>query len=100
MHAINIYSDLSYDNSVPLQLTTDVEREAKMLPPDRAREMVVDGMQTVKEAAAFLGVSVATLYGLMARGDLPFVKLGRSRRIPRRALVDLAAKNLIGRGDT
>jgi excisionase family DNA binding protein len=64
-----------------------------------ARDLVADGLKTVREAASFLGISVAGTYQLMARGDLPFVKIGRSRRIPRRALVELAAKNLVGRGD-
>ena len=32
------------------------------------------------------------LYELMGGGELPFVKLGRSRRIPRRAIVELAGR--------
>jgi excisionase family DNA binding protein len=62
-------------------------------------DLVAEGLVTVKEAGQFLRLSVASVYGLMARGELPFVKLGRSRRIPRRALVELAARNLVGRGD-
>jgi excisionase family DNA binding protein len=53
----------------------------------------------VKDAARFLHISVAGLYAMMGRGELPFVKLGRSRRIPHRALVELAARNLIGGRD-
>ena len=56
--------------------------------------LVVDGLLTVAEAAAFLRLSRATLYQIMDRGELPFVKLGRSRRIPKRALVELAAAHL------
>jgi hypothetical protein len=33
----------------------------------------------------------------MDRGDLPFVLIGRSRRVPRRALLQLAMKGLVGR---
>ena len=47
-------------------------------------------------AAAFLSRSRATLYTLMDRGELPFVKIGRSRRIPKRAVVELAARGLRG----
>jgi excisionase family DNA binding protein len=65
----------------------------------QAEELVADGLLTVKEAAAFLRLSVARVYALMADGDLVFVKIGRSRRIPRRGLVELAARNLVGRGD-
>src|SRR2546423_133303 len=39
------------------------------------------GYAKVKEGAAFLGLSVAKLYQLMSSGELPSVKLGKSRRI-------------------
>jgi hypothetical protein len=32
----------------------------------------------------------------MEKGDLPYVRIGSARRIPRRALIDLAAMNLRG----
>jgi excisionase family DNA binding protein len=66
---------------------------------NRPQEMVADGLLTVKEASAFLKVSVATLYKLMERGELVYTKIGRSRRIPRKALVELAARNLVGNGN-
>lgn len=59
-------------------------------------KLVADGLMTVPETAAFLGVSRSFLYGLMDRGRLVFVKLGRSRRIPRAAVVELAASGLKG----
>ena len=59
-------------------------------------DLVADGLVTVREAAGFLRLSRSTVYALMDRGELPFVKLGRSRRIPRRALVELAARELRG----
>ncbi len=58
--------------------------------------LVADGLLTVAEGAAFLRVSRSRLYNLMDEGALSYVKLGRSRRIPRRALVELAAGNLCG----
>ncbi len=58
--------------------------------------LVADGLMTVKEAAEFLRLSPSRLYVLMVGGELAFVKLGRSRRIPRRALVELAARGLRG----
>jgi excisionase family DNA binding protein len=58
--------------------------------------LVADGLVTVPEAAKFLSLSRASIYGLMADGRLAFVKLGRSRRIPRRAMLDLAARALGG----
>lgn len=59
-------------------------------------DLVADGLLSVEEACAFLSVGRSTLYELMDRGELPFTKIGRSRRIPRRAVVELAARNLRG----
>ena len=58
--------------------------------------LMKDGLAKIPEAMAFLGVSRATIYDLCESGDLPWVKLGRSRRIPRRALEQLAQRNLVG----
>ena len=58
--------------------------------------LVGDGLLTVSEAIAFLRLSRSTLYSLMDAGDLAYVRIGRARRIPRRAVVDLAAAHLKG----
>ncbi len=58
--------------------------------------LVADGLMTVREAAEFLRLSRSSVYALMDHGELAFVKLGRSRRIPRRAIVELAASGLQG----
>jgi excisionase family DNA binding protein len=60
------------------------------------RQLVAEGLLSVYDAAAFLSVSRSKLYEMMDQGLLPFVKLGRSRRVPRRALVELAAGELRG----
>jgi excisionase family DNA binding protein len=41
-----------------------------------------------EEAAVALGISRAKCYALMARGDLPTILVGASRRIPVAALQD------------
>lgn len=41
---------------------------------------------TVTEAAAALGISRALAYQLVARGDLPALRLGRRLVVPRRAI--------------
>ena len=56
--------------------------------------VVADRLMTVQEAAGFLRLSRSTIYLLMDRGELAFVKLGRSRRIPRLAVIELAAREL------
>ena len=43
---------------------------------------------TVEEAGALLGISRDLAYQLVARGDLPSVRLGRRLIVPRRALED------------
>jgi excisionase family DNA binding protein len=44
----------------------------------------------ISEAAELLGVSRSTLYQLVARGDLAVVKIGRSVRVPRTAVEQVA----------
>ena len=51
-----------------------------------------EGFLTVAEACAFLRVSRSFLYSLIGRGTLPSARFGRSRRIPRRALIAFASR--------
>jgi excisionase family DNA binding protein len=53
------------------------------------------GYTTVKGGSAFTGISVAKLYQLMASGELPFVKLGKSRRIAWSALDELMRRHTV-----
>ena len=59
-------------------------------------ELVADGLLTVNECAQFLHLSKSKLYEMMNAGVLCYVMLGRSRRIPRRAVNELAARELRG----
>jgi excisionase family DNA binding protein len=58
--------------------------------------LVADGLLTVRECAEFLHLSRSKVYELMNAGILCYAKLGRSRRIPRRAVIELAAQELRG----
>ena len=51
-------------------------------------ELVADGLLTVQECAQFLHLSRSKVYEMMDAGDLCHAKLGRSRRIPRRAAAE------------
>lgn len=62
---------------------------------DRATAILADGSMSVKEASKFSSVSRAELYLKMARGELPFIKWGRRRMIPRRALIEMMASKLV-----
>ena len=57
---------------------------------------VADGLCSIVEACKFLAVGRSTVYGAMERGELPYVKIGKARRIPRRALVHFAQQRLRG----
>ncbi|HEV3385482.1 MAG TPA: helix-turn-helix domain-containing protein [Gemmata sp.] len=57
--------------------------------------MVQDGLITIEAAMDFLDISRASLYRLIKDGTLPTVKLIGARRIPRRALIDLAASRVM-----
>jgi excisionase family DNA binding protein len=63
----------------------------------RDTTIVEDGLETIEGARQFLRLSRSAIYQLMESGELPFVKLGKARRIPRKALVDLANRCLCGR---
>ena len=52
------------------------------------------GLASVREAEAFLSLSRSSLYSMMDRGELAYVKLGKSRRIPWDALDELVQKNM------
>jgi excisionase family DNA binding protein len=70
----------------------DSDKEASRSTPE---DLVADGLRTVKFAGEFLSASRTTVYKMMNDGDLPFVKIGRARRIPHRALVEAAARGLV-----
>ena len=49
---------------------------------------------TVPEAALRLGCGRSFLYGLVMKGEIDSIKLGRARRIPVVALAQFVAKHL------
>ncbi len=57
-------------------------------------ELVADGLVSPDEAMRFLSISRPTLNRLLAQGILPTVRLVTTRRIPRRALLDFAARSV------
>lgn len=51
---------------------------------------------TLRQAADRLAVSIPTIYRLMEDGELPWIKLGKARRVPLAAVVALVARNTRG----
>lgn len=62
-----------------------------------ADQLVAEGLVTIRQAEEFLGLKRSKIYQLMDRGEIPYVKFGSARRIPRRALVTYAAARLVTR---
>jgi excisionase family DNA binding protein len=62
-------------------------------PPE---DILGGGLRTIEEAKNYTRLSRATLYLLMERGELPYTSIGRRRLIPYRALIELAARRLVG----
>jgi len=58
-------------------------------------DILIDGLEKISSAAAYLGVSRSYIYKLIATGDLPSVKIGHNRRVPIRAVRDLALTNWV-----
>ena len=57
---------------------------------------IQDKLLTVPEAAERLGVCRTLLYTLMERGELPFVKIGRTRRLCPSHIDAFIVRNTIG----
>lgn len=53
-----------------------------------------DGLLTVGAAVEFTGLPRTTVYALIQQGEVPSLKVGRRRLVPKRALVDYLAKQL------
>ena len=57
-------------------------------------KLVAAGLFTVHQASEWLQLSRSRIYELISEGELHSVRIGGSRRIPRNALVELAARAL------
>ncbi len=62
---------------------------------EKHANLLSDGLMTVNEACEWLGFGRSRVYQLMGSGELVYVKIGNSRRVPKRALVELAARGLV-----
>lgn len=62
----------------------------------QTQDALEGGLLKVADAARLLGLGRSKLYDLMERGEIQYVKFGRSRRIPRTELAKLVERNLIG----
>ncbi|MGE3703512.1 MAG: helix-turn-helix domain-containing protein [Hyphomicrobiaceae bacterium] len=67
--------------------------------PDTTKEAMVDssGLRPVAVVAKFLAISRSKVYQLMDQGDLPYVKLGKSRRVRWADVLKLVDDHLVER---
>jgi excisionase family DNA binding protein len=73
---------------------TPKHRERQQPAEALAQALVSEGLVSVPQAHAFLGVGRGKLYQLMREGELAYVYIGRRRLVPRRALIEVAARGL------
>ncbi len=66
---------------------------ATMSPP----ALHPDGLRSVPFVANYLSVSRSKVYQMMDAGDLSYVKLGKSRRIPWAAVLKLVEESTVAR---
>ena len=71
-------------------------KDGAMTETTQSNEVFEEGLMTVAEASKFLSIGKSKLYELMDAGQLVYAKFGKARRIPKRALVDLAKANMRG----
>ncbi len=66
----------------------------KMLQPwFQDVDLMAEGLIDAKQAAEFLGIGRSKVYDFMSCHELPYVKLGKSRRIPIVALKIFAVRS-------
>jgi excisionase family DNA binding protein len=65
---------------------------------DDANDRLDSGLQPVNKVARFLSLSRSKVYALMEAGELPYVKLGKSRRVRWADVLELVARNRVVRG--
>jgi excisionase family DNA binding protein len=56
---------------------------------------VSEGCMTIAQAQQFTGLGRSLLYVEMERGNLPYVKVGKRRLIPRRGLLQFLEAGLV-----
>ena len=65
---------------------------------DDANDKLDSGLQPVNKVAKVLSLSRSKVYALMEAGELPYVKLGKSRRVRWADVLELVARNRVVRG--
>ena len=78
-----------------VKLAAKLAAEVKAEKEGSRAELTAKGLCTVRRAAQFLAVSRGKIYLMMTSGELPSVKIGKCRRIPKAAILEIARKSLV-----
>ena len=62
-------------------------------------EMPPDRLCPIGEVARYLSLSRSKVYQMMDAGELPYVKLGKSRRVRWQDVLQLVTRNTVVRGN-
>jgi excisionase family DNA binding protein len=65
------------------------------MTPEPKANVMANGLARIPEAMAYLQISRTALYGLMDNGQLSYVKIGKSRRIPWAELIRLVERHTV-----
>jgi excisionase family DNA binding protein len=76
-------------------LTSVVGQAVGEAEADPRQAVLEGGFVGVEEARRYLCVSRTLLYSLMDGGQLAYAKIGKCRRIPRKALIAYAESRLV-----
>jgi excisionase family DNA binding protein len=65
------------------------------ITPESQDRIGDEGLARIREAVKFLGICRSKIYYMMDAGSLPYCRIGRARRIPWRAIRQLAENSLV-----
>jgi excisionase family DNA binding protein len=69
-----------------------------MSPKQTSPDDLTCSLQQVSAVSKFLSISRSKVYAMMDAGQLPYVKLGKSRRIRWEHVLQLVEQNTVGGG--
>lgn len=71
-----------------LQRQTDIENLLQKILSSQTPQQHQDELLTVQEAATFLTLSVPTIYGLISKGTIPYMKQSKRVYFSRKELIN------------
>lgn len=75
----------------------DTKKMASVADERRPTTLDAAGLQPVRAVAEFLAISRSKVYQMMETGELPYVKLGKSRRVRWSDVISLVDQNVVAR---